>query len=50
MILGSVGRGYCKKNTVLEFLAKTLGEVDSALFNQKNPDLVSVLSCSFYKL
>ena len=28
--LGSVGRGYCGKNRVLEFLAKIFGQVASA--------------------
>ena len=33
MVLGSVGRGYCKKNRVLEFLAKIFGQVVSAPLN-----------------
>ena len=30
MILESLGKGYCKKNGVLEFLAKMFGKVASA--------------------
>ena len=30
MILGRLGRGYCKKNRMLEFLAKIFGYVPSA--------------------
>ena len=29
MILGRLGKGYCKKNTVLEFLAKIFGKAAS---------------------
>ena len=31
MALGSVGRGYCKKNGVLEFLAKFLARLPERL-------------------
>ena len=30
MILGSLGKGYCKKNRMLEYLAKIFGYVTSA--------------------
>ena len=45
MVLGSVGRDYCGKNRVLEFLTKIFGCVTSAPLtaaNQKSYEMLCI--------